>query len=46
MKEKLEQMRENIVMFAEKYDELQSNISSIKMLIDNLSNKAKFKSFG
>ena len=45
IKEKLELMRENIVFFADKYDDLHNNISSINELIDNLNTKLKLKSF-
>lgn len=43
IKDKMNMMRENIVMFTDKYDVLQENISSIKDLIENLNSKAKFR---
>jgi len=45
IQEKLELMRENIVGFVAKYDQMEKNLLSIKELIDGLNTKQNYKSF-
>lgn len=46
IKEKLEMMRENIVSFSGKYDQMESNLLSIKELIETINTKSNLRRFG
>jgi len=36
-------MRENIAFFSDRYERLQSNVNSIKDMIENLNNRMRLK---